>query len=181
MQSARGETNPPPSELCSPSQVFCVEIVAKALPQSDPYEGLYTIVVSRHRRVISQYPTEGYLLDALWSPDGRYVAVNNRRGSSGDYLWVFRLEDGKAVRVPNDEAAQDIVRRVSSKFPDFTMRSFNRRYTLGRRWKNQSDLEVRTELQFFSLNNAIIRVDDVQRVKGDSLITISETIQKISQ
>jgi hypothetical protein len=39
---------------------------------------------------VAKYRTEGYLIDAFWSPDGRYVAVDNRRANSADYLWVFR-------------------------------------------------------------------------------------------
>src|SRR5436305_3034886 len=87
--SGYGETKSPPSQLCSRDHSFCVEIIPKALPESDPYERFYTITLSSRGRVISQFPTEGYLLDALWSPNGTYVAVNNRRGSSGDYLRVL--------------------------------------------------------------------------------------------
>jgi hypothetical protein len=179
--TARSDSEVPPSQLFSPDKTFRVEIITTALPNSDPYEEFYTIVLSRQGNVISKFPTEGYLLNALWSPNGKYVAVNNRRGSSGDYLWVFRLADGKAVKLPDDDAAEAIVRQVSTKFPQFSIDSFNRRYTLARRWNSRSDLEVRTELQFFNLNNAVIRVDELDRVEGDRLVAVSQTIKEVPQ
>jgi len=177
----RSHSAPPPSALFSPDKTFSIKIVTTSLPSSDSYEGFYTIVVLRKGHVLSQFPTEGYLVNALWSPNGRYAAVNNRRGSSGDYLWVFRLTDGKAIKVPNDEAAERIVREVSLRLPEFTMDTFNRRYTMARRWNNRNELEVRTELQFFNLDDAVVRVDQLDRVDGESLISVSQTIQKVPQ
>jgi hypothetical protein len=42
--------------------------------------------------------------EALWSPDGRYVAINKQGGSrpGGDYLSIFALPSGKVVRQPDD-------------------------------------------------------------------------------
>jgi hypothetical protein len=72
------------------------------LPGSDPYDGFFTIAVRSGKQYVAKYRTEGYLIDAFWSPDGRYVAVDNRRANSGDYLWVFRLPDGRSIKMPVD-------------------------------------------------------------------------------
>lgn len=181
VSSSRAASNSPPVQLCSHNRTFCVEIIDKALPDSDPYEGFYTIVLSKRGHALSQLPTEGYLLGALWSPNGKYVAVNNRRGSSGDYVWLFRLTDGKALKVPHDEAAEDIVQQVSRKFPQFTKQTFNRCYTLARHWNTRNEIEIRTEVQFFNLSNAIIRVDEVDKIEGDRLVTVSQSIQEVPQ
>ena len=69
-------------------------------------DGFFTIAVRNGKQYVAKYPTEGYLIDAFWSPDGRYVAVDNRRANSGDYLWVFRLRDGHAIKMPVDAQPQ---------------------------------------------------------------------------
>ena len=92
----------PPEELYSPDHRYSISILHSTSPGSDPNDAFFTIAVRSGDRYISKYPTEGYLIDAFWSPDGKYVAVDNRRANSGDYLWVFRLKDGRAIKMPVD-------------------------------------------------------------------------------
>lgn len=160
--------------------MYSVQILHTALPGSDPYIGFYTITVSRLGTVLSKYATEGYLLEAFWATDGKFVAVNNRRGSSGDYLWVFRLSDGKALRVPNDDEAPSFVRRVQAKFHDLSNKTFNRRYTLARGWETTRQLRVRTSLQFFNLDRAEIHADQVCSIEGEQISVVKEAITKVS-
>ena len=69
-------------------------------------------------------------MDTFWSPEGRYVAVVNRRANSGDYLWVFSLGDGRTVKKPVDTGSQgkaepdayerlvkSLLDRVTERFP----------------------------------------------------------------
>jgi hypothetical protein len=63
----------------------------------------FTLIVSSKGRTLIKVPTFGYLISAHWSPDEKYVAVNNRRGNAGDYLWLFDLRSGKAVKQPDDK------------------------------------------------------------------------------
>lgn len=169
-----------PSRLLSPNGSYAVEIFDTALPNSDPYESFYTLSLSHGGKVVSKFPTEGYLLNALWSPDGKYVAINNRRGSSGDYVWVLRLRDGKAIKVPTDDAAGLIVERVNQKFPELTKTTFNRRYTLAKKWKSADELVVTTELQFFNLDGFLIRVEETDQVLSDKLKSTLETVEKVA-
>jgi hypothetical protein len=92
----------PPQELYSPNHRYSVRILSSALPGADRYDGFFTIAVCRDEQYMAKYPTVGFLLDAFWSPDKKYVAVDNRRANSGDYLWMFRLRDGRAIRMPVD-------------------------------------------------------------------------------
>jgi hypothetical protein len=123
---SRAQENPP-SELYSPDHQYCVTILQTALAGSDPYEGFFTIAVRHGKQDLSKFRTEGYLIDAFWSPDGRYVAVDNRRANSGDYLLVFRLTDGRAIKMPvdakpgqpddvYDNYAEEVVSRVTRLF-----------------------------------------------------------------
>src|SRR5437870_8242321 len=92
----------PPHELVSPNKQYSVKMILAPMPGFDPYDT--TLEVCAGERVLARHPTEGYLLDAFWSPDGKYVAVDNRRANSGDYCWVFRLSDGAALKRPDDLA-----------------------------------------------------------------------------
>jgi hypothetical protein len=91
----------PPKKLESPDGKFTVEIADKALPGSDSLED-FTLILSSGGKPVAQVPTFGFLIAAHWSDDGKYVAVNNRRGNSGDYVWVFDLHSGKALKKPDD-------------------------------------------------------------------------------
>lgn len=166
-----------PRQLCSSGSTYCVKIVPTSLPGSNPYNEFYTIVIARHGNILSKFPTQGYLINALWSPDGKYVAVNNRRANSGDYLWIFRLSDGKPLKRPRDEDVENIVSQVTHRYSQFAMDTLNRRYTLARRWKNAHDLEVRTKLQFFNLDDAVLHVDEVYTVQGEELVPTDRQVE----
>ena len=58
----------PSIELCSADHEYCVKIVAKA-QDLDHRE----LIISSKTRVLAQFPTFGYLMDAFWSPNNRYV------------------------------------------------------------------------------------------------------------
>src|SRR5213592_2269154 len=107
----------PPDELFSPDKRYSVKMLHTALPGSGPY-GFFTLTVRAGDRVLSEFPTIGYLIDAFWSPDGRYVAVDNRRGNSGDYLWVFSLTDGHAIKKPVDDSFSFPLSKITKLYPD---------------------------------------------------------------
>ena len=96
----------PPKRISSPDGKYAVEIVEKALPGSDSLDQ-FTLIVSGNGKTLAEVPTFGYLIAAHWSSDGKYVAVNNRRGNAGDYVWVFDLNSGKVLKQPDDKNGED--------------------------------------------------------------------------
>jgi hypothetical protein len=179
----------PPDELSSPSQRYSVRILHSALPGSDPYEGFFTIAVRCGKQYVAKYPTEGYLLEAFWSPNGKYVAVDNRRANSGDYLWVFRLSDGYAIRMPVDaptghpedaygKYVRDLVQRVTRKFPDLTYNEFNKLFTFARGWTKSGELQVKINFGFYNLPNQIAFVLDTYRISGTEPVLAEEKVEK---
>src|SRR5262249_29090427 len=52
---------------------------------------------------IASFSVSGYIRDAYWSPDGKWVAVNLRHANSGDYMWVLDAASGKPARQPSDD------------------------------------------------------------------------------
>src|SRR5204863_7389031 len=154
-----------PDELFSPDKRYSVKMLHTALPGSGPY-GFFTLTVRAGDRVLSEFPTIGYLIDAFWSPDGRYVAVDNRRGNSGDYLWVFSLRDGSAIKMPIDAGpkrpteyyekdVREIVARVTAVYPELTYDQFKKLFTFAHGWTKSGELQVKTNIGFRNLENEI--------------------------
>lgn len=78
--------NRPPPHVDSPDGRFSVEIRANSL------------IIRDRGKQITERTTGGGLWDAFWSDTGQYVAINNRRGHAGDYIWIFSLPDGKCIK-----------------------------------------------------------------------------------
>jgi lipoprotein NlpI len=149
----------PSTELCSADHEYCVKIIAKA-QDLDHRE----LIISSKTRVLAQFPTFGYLMDAFWSPDNKYVAVNNRRANAGDYLWVISLSDGAALKMPDDLATEigkknlghmngddpwgKTVREVTTRFTECAHDRLDHRFLFAQGWKSAGDLLVVEELQF---------------------------------
>jgi hypothetical protein len=181
----------PPEELYSSDQRYSVRILHSALPGADPYGGFFTIAVRSGQQYIAKYPTIGYLLDAFWSPDGRYVAVDNRRGNSGDYLWVFRLSDGRAIRTPVDavsdhpedayeKCTEDLVQRVARQFPELTYSEFRKLFTSAKGWTSSGDLLVKTNFAFRNLpEDQVAILLQTFKIADDKLVLIDEKADKV--
>ena len=108
----------------------------------------------------------GYLLDAIWNPNNRYVAVNNRRSSAGDYLWIFSAPDGKVLKAPNDSLGEVFARRAAVKFPELKSADFDRFTNVAKRWINSSELEVETRIVFHAPSVVITRHAVYQITEG---------------
>ena len=180
----------PPEELYSPDQRYSVKILHSALPGADPYDDFFTIAVRSGEQYIAKYPTIGFLIDAFWSADGKCVAVDNRRANSGDYLWVFRLSDGRAIKMPVDAApghpedayekyTADLVKRVTRKFPELTYDEFRKLFTFAKGWTDSGDLIVKTNFAFRNLpENQIAILLQTFKIADDKLVLIDEKADK---
>ncbi|RIA55808.1 hypothetical protein [Dichotomicrobium thermohalophilum] len=98
---SRGDTQARTS--ASPSGTYTVRIPSQAAEEKSSPRTFTLLQLRREGSLLREHRTFGYLLDVLWSPDERWVAVNNRRANSGDYLWVLSTSDGEAVRKPEDD------------------------------------------------------------------------------
>ena len=59
---------------------------------------------------------EGSFFQTLWSPDGRYVAINKQRSSrtGGDEMWIVALPSGKVLRQPDDALWNELDEKASA-------------------------------------------------------------------
>ena len=180
----------PPEELYSPDGRHSVKILHSALPGADPYDGFFTIAVCSGEQYLAKYPTIGFLIDAFWSADGKSVAVDNRRANSGDYLWVFRLSDGRAIRMPVDAApghpedayekyTADLVQRVTRKFSELTYDEFRKLFTFAKGWTDSGELIVKTNFAFRNLpENQVAILLQTFEIADNKLILIDEKADK---
>ena len=178
-------------QACTSDKSYCVSIVEKKLAKAPQTED-WQLVVENHGKAVARYPTFGYLLDVYWSPDQKYVAVNNRRANGGDYLWIISLPEGKALKMPNDLAedldkkqlgsaagddAAPIEREVTAKYAQCTAESINHEWLTARGWKSLTELEVLHRITCFHLN-AAINVAKVYEVGSNGVKLASQTISE---
>ena len=178
----------PPSELKSPDHHHALKMLHSALPGSDPDDGFFTIAVYAGQHCLSKFPTEGYLENAFWSTDGKYVAVNNRRANSGDYLWVFRLADGCAIKKPVDadphqeNAYEQFERRliapVTAVDPTLTFDTLRKDFTVSTGWIKNDDLAVANDVEFNNLEKQVVQVLETYRVDGNKLKLVDRIIKR---
>jgi hypothetical protein len=166
------------SEISSPDRRFSVKIIDRVMPGADSYTGFFTLVLQQHDNILSEHPTIGYLMNAFWSPDETLVAINNRRGIGGDYLWVLSLKDGKALKTPDDAAANAIAGKASTHCAGCDPRALDASLTETLGWKNATELVVRTRLLFEKKTIAIDRVA-LYRAEDDKLVLVSEKFERI--
>ena len=178
----------PPTELCSNDNNYCVKIIDASLPDKSskgrivtdyPESEDRTLALLSKGQVVAQYPTFAYLLNAFWSPDNTYVAVNNRRANAGDYLWILSLPDGGAIKVPEDLAPKQerkrmaiddrkVMKEITRRFPNCTENSLRKGWLKARSWKSANELIVREEFRFLDPpSTVLVTVDEIYRVSAD--------------
>lgn len=84
-----------------------VLIIHEPMPGANKALDGFTLTIRDGKRLVASEPTSGFLLGTHWSANGKYVAVNNRRGNSGDYLWIFSFPDGRCLKRPDDEVGRE--------------------------------------------------------------------------
>ena len=92
----------------SPDGRFSIDISEKLHPQGDEFADFFTLELKSASGTLASYPTSGYLTEVHWSPGSDFVAINNRRGNSGDYLWILSLKDGSALKRPDDRLEEEL-------------------------------------------------------------------------
>ena len=184
-QKSNNESGPP-SQACSSDSKYCVRIKPKA---GQPDE--CTLRVSAGGKVLANFPTMGYLLGVFFSPDNAYVAINNRRANSGDYLWVISLRDGKAIKMP-DDVAEESGKKDQGKIagahwsdqsrpdvialcPTCTSDDLRHSFLFSTGWTSSGELKVVEELEF---SNGWIAVNNLCRLSETGLSVADEKVVK---
>ncbi len=185
----QNDASGPPTEVCSADKKYCVRMIE--IPH---HADECRLRVSANTRTIAEFPTFGYLLDALFSPDNSYVAINNRRANSGDYLWVISLHDGRAIKMPDDvadELSKEEVGQIKGDHPsnqsipeiialspncttDFVVHAF----VFARDWKSSNELRVVEEVE---CPEGWIAANKICRIVGKRLALVEQTVEKKSR
>ena len=176
----------PPDRVCSHDNKYCVSIIPTA-GHSDEC----TLRVLAGGNKLAEFRTMGYLLGAFFSPNNEYVAINNRRANSGDYLWVISLRDGNAIKMP-DDAADDSNKKDLGKItgdhwsdqswpdvlavcPTCTSEHLQHSFLFSTGWTSSGQLKVVEELEF---SNGWVAVNHLCRLIGTGLSVADEKVVK---
>ena len=176
----------PPSQVCSNDSKYCVHMKPTA---GHPDE--CTLRVSAGGKTLAEFPTMGYVLDVLFSPDNAYVAINNRRANAGDYLWVISLRDGKAIKMPDDvaeEAGKKDLGKITGDHwadqsrpevialcPTCTCDDLQHSFLFSTGWTSSGELKVVEELEF---SNGWIAVNNLCRPSESGLSVADQKVVK---
>jgi hypothetical protein len=90
-------------EFTAPDAKSTVRMLEKPIAGADVLLDFFTLEVLASGKVVAQVPTCGFIMNVYWSLDGSLIAVNNRRGNSGDYLWIFTIPGGKCIKRADDK------------------------------------------------------------------------------
>ena len=147
--------------------------------------------VSAGGKKLAEFPTMGYLLNVFFSPDNAYVAINNRRANSGDYLWVISLRDGKAIKMP-DDVAEDTGKKdlgkiagdhwldqsmpeVIAECPICTGEDLRHSFLFSTGWTDSGELKVVEKLEF---SNGWMAVNNLCRLSETGLSVADRRVVK---
>jgi len=155
----------------SPNGLYSIEII------DAPTKGIdRLLVLKRQNKVLIEKKTVGSLLSVCWSPDKKYVAVNNRTAVFGDYLWVLSLSDGRVVRKP-DDYINPLKKDPYSNNNDFKDDDIFMQFTLSNGWNTLNQLIVRED--YYYKNNAYyLEYVYYCQAKKDQLIADKEEVFK---
>lgn len=168
-----------PEKFVSPDGKYVVQILQKPMPGADSLDQ-FTMIISSEGRPLTKVATYGYLISAQWSPDGKYVAINNRRGNAGDYLWVFDLHSGKALKQPDNkdgEAWEKTAKEeVHREHPSANEDTFRRDWVTAKGWEGDQ-LNVVVRSVYRGMEDAFdfeFLVDPVTwQIKSSKLVKVS--------
>jgi hypothetical protein len=184
--SQNSSASGPPTRVCSRDNTYCVH-----MRPTPGHPDQCTLGVTASGRTLAEFPTMGYLLDVFFSPDTQYAAINNRRGNSGDYLWVISLRDGQVIKMP-DEIAEDLGKKEAGKIsgdhwsdesipeilalcPTCTSDDLRRSFLFSTGWQSSRELKIVEEFEF---SKTWIGVNNVCRITGARLSVAEHKIAK---
>jgi len=102
-------------KLFSPDKSRSVEIMRAHEANSGD-----ALVLRSGANAIARIPASvgpvGSFFEALWSSDGKYVAINKQRSSrpGGDEMWIVALPTGKVLRQPDDALWNELEQKADA-------------------------------------------------------------------
>ena len=158
----------------SPHGEFAINYLPVAKANMTPDCTAY-LVLERKGKEIARFPTIGEIQEVFWSPDGRYVAINNRRGESGDYLWVVATESGVVIHKPDDDLP---IKDETKQFPEYAHLELHKEWIMPKGWKPNNSLWVRVD-DIYSHSDEYLSIDIIYSVNGGALHLVSQVARML--
>jgi len=165
-----------PSEFWSPDKLFSVKIAETPTDAESSDGEAQMLVVAKNGHPIIKIPTDGYILNAFWSPNRKYVAVNVRNAHSGDYTWVFSLPDKSAIKKPFDDLGikDDKARPAHSEFDTYEV---HRQWILATGWDDTGRLHIKIETTYKNIRD-YLSDELIYEVTNDKLLLVKRNATK---
>jgi hypothetical protein len=132
-----------------PKEMYSVEIVG--LEEEKPL-----LIVKKGDEVLFKEEAEGWLLDIQWSPQGGYLAIDERRGNSGDYLWILDIRNRRVLKRPEDKTWETMESKGIAAL-DATARQKwseeaegDRSWGTADRWENEQTLIAKVAVRYMN-------------------------------
>jgi len=171
------------SEFTAPSGQHSIKLIP-ASTESEPDRGELKLCAGQ--KILASYTVIGYITEVFWSPEDKYVALENRWANGGDYVWVFHLNDGAVVKRP-DELQSDpqvayglnaLIQRIKQKLPEYKKGGFYKRTTHFVSWKSASDFELESIVGFTHVGDSYADVLDTYHISKTRLSLLDSKIEK---
>lgn len=163
--------NTKPAQYSSPDGQYTLKLEQA----QNPEPGQYGITITHQKKTISSfnYILEGNIIDVLWNPSCTGFSINNRHSVGGDYVWIFHLPSGVAVKRPDNENVQRTLIKVHEKYPEYSNGNLRSHYTFACKWRSDTELLVCTILLFDKENEALVVAYDTYVMGVDGGYTVS--------
>ena len=131
------------------------------------------------------------MMSAYWSPNLRYVVINNHDGHFGWWLWIISLSDGAVItrdgpcRAPNYDRYSEVhdygpdilsimekqIARLDKNYKKYNLREGYLSIAYG--WTESGNLKMFYEFPFDDLKDSIIYGYSLDRIKHDRVYVIN--------
>ena len=146
-------------------------------------EWIYKLHIRKGNKTITTYTFSGAMMSAYWSPNFRYVVINNHDGHFGWWLWIISLSDGAVItrdgpcHDPNYDRYSEVhdygpdifsimekqIARLDKNYKKYNLREGYLSIAYG--WTENGDLKMFYEFPFDDLKDSIIYGYSLDKIK----------------
>ena len=159
----------PEKTFTSPDKHYVVQIVQNPEDAAHPFLAEATIIVTRKGKCILKATTEGFLLNAFWSKDGNWLALNNRNANSGDYVWAISLRTGKVIRKPFD-GGLNVPESACTKYPEYKNGGMYHQWVATSGFDDSGQLHVSESTTYRNDEENYLFIALAYKIEGEKLV-----------
>ena len=177
-----------PDKHVAPDGRHSVEVVPHD-PSGNSSDFDATLIVRAGETVLARYLAQDLaIVNDLWSPDGKFVAVEQHTVGGVDRVWVLRLSDGKALKKPETlkpvtgqplYSEDALAARVHHQFPELDPAAVFKSGAYLKDWTTENKLIIRAVITFrTAAEGASVEIFDTYRLSAKGLHLVGSEMHK---